>query len=311
MRIYVSGSLAYDRIMTFPGRFSDHILPDKIHILNVCFLVNGLTEKFGGTAGNIAYSLKLLGENPVILSSAGKDFAAYADWLAVRGLSFEGIRRIEEEFTAGAYITTDQSDNQITGFNPGAMKHPCGFDVDGLDPVRSLAIVAPGNLDDMRDYPRRYKERGIPFVLDPGQNITAFSGPELTEMLTGATYLISNDYELELIQNATGLTLADILSRVSALITTLGENGSVIRCKDQEIRIPPAASRQVKDPTGAGDAFRAGLLKGLRTGLPLEKAGRLGSVSAVYAVEHHGTQEHAYSLAEFTARYEENFGPLL
>jgi adenosine kinase len=144
MRILVSGSLAYDRIMTFPGRFSDHILPDKIHILNVCFLVNGLTEKFGGTAGNIAYSLKLLGENPVILSSAGKDFAAYADWLAVRGLSFEGIRRIEEEFTAGAYITTDQSDNQITGFNPGAMKHPCGFDVDGLDPDRSLAIVGPG-----------------------------------------------------------------------------------------------------------------------------------------------------------------------
>ncbi|MFZ5813172.1 MAG: carbohydrate kinase family protein [Thermodesulfobacteriota bacterium] len=310
MRILVSGSLAYDRIMTFPGRFSDHILPDKIHILNVCFLVNGLTEKFGGTAGNIAYSLKLLGEDPVILSTAGKDFAAYADWLASRGLSFEGIRRIEEEFTAGAYITTDQSDNQITGFNPGAMKHPCGYAVDGHDAADILAIVAPGNLDDMRNYPRIYKKRGIRFVLDPGQNITAFSGGELAEMLTGATYLISNDYELELIQNATGLTRADILARVSALITTLGEKGSVIRQGDREILVPPAKPREVKDPTGAGDAFRAGLLKGLRAGLPLEKAGRLGSVSAVYAVERHGTQEHSYTPEEFAARYEENFGPL-
>ncbi len=178
----------------------------------------------------------------------------------------------------------------------------------GHDPGEHLAIVAPGHLDDMRGYPRIYKERGIRFVLDPGQNITAFSGAELTEMLTGATYLISNDYELELIQNATGLTRADILARVSVLITTLGEKGSVIRQDDREILVPPAKPREVKDPTGAGDAFRAGLLKGLCAGLPLEKAGRLGSVSAVYAVERHGTQEHSYTPEEFAARYEENFG---
>lgn len=310
MRIFVSGSLAYDRIMTFPGKFSDHILPDKIHILNVCFLVDGLTEKFGGTAGNIAYSLKLLGQEPVILATAGKDFAGYRRWLEQCGMTFEGIRQIDGEFTAGAYITTDQSDNQITGFNPGAMKFPCGFAVDGLDPADALAIVAPGNLDDMRDYPRRYKARGIRFVLDPGQNITAFSGGDLTEMLTGATYLISNDYELELIQNATGLTLADILSRVGTLITTLGEKGSIIRQGGTELAIPPARATVVKDPTGAGDAFRAGLLMGLAAGVPLEKAGRMGSVSAVYAVEHHGTQEHAYAIPEFLARYEENFGSL-
>jgi len=310
MRILVSGSLAYDRIMTFPGKFSDHILPDKIHILNVCFLVNGLTEKFGGTAGNIAYSLKLLGQEPVILATAGKDFAGYRGWLEKCGMTFEGIRQVDEEFTAGAYITTDQSDNQITGFNPGAMKFPCGYAVDGLEAADALAIVAPGNLDDMQDYPRRYKARGIRFVLDPGQNITAFSGEALTEMLTGATYLISNDYELELIVNATGLTLADILSRVGTLITTLGEKGSIIRQGGAELAIPPARATAVKDPTGAGDAFRAGLLMGLAAGLPLEKAGRLGSVSAVYAVEHHGTQEHAYSMPEFLARYEENFGPL-
>ncbi|MDQ7833041.1 MAG: carbohydrate kinase family protein [Desulfovibrionaceae bacterium] len=310
MRIFVSGSLAYDRIMTFPGKFSDHILPDKIHILNVCFLVNGLTEKFGGTAGNIAYSLKLLDQEPVILATAGKDFAVYREWLEKCGMTFEGIRQIDEEFTAGAYITTDTSDNQITGFNPGAMKFPCGYDVDGLDAADALAIVAPGNLDDMQDYPRRYKARGIRFVLDPGQNITAFSGDQLTEMLTGATYLISNDYELELIQNATGLTQADILSRVGTLITTLGEKGSVIRQGDAQWDIPAARAREVKDPTGAGDAFRAGLLMGLAAGMPLEKAGRLGSVSAVYAVEHHGTQEHAYTTQEFLARYAENFGAL-
>jgi adenosine kinase len=310
MRILVSGSLAYDRIMTFPGKFSDHILPDKIHILNVCFLVDGLTEKFGGTAGNIAYSLKLLGQDPVILATAGKDFAGYRQWLKQCGMTFEGIRQIDDEFTAGAYITTDQSDNQITGFNPGAMKHRCGFDVDGLDPAGVMAIVAPGNLDDMREYPKRYKARGIRFLLDPGQNIPAFSGEALIEMLTGATYLISNDYELELIQNATGLTLADILSRVGTLVTTLGEKGSLIRQGGTELAIPPARATAVKDPTGAGDAFRAGLLMGLAAGLPLEKAGRLGSVSAVYAVERHGTQEHAYTMAEFTARYEENFGPL-
>jgi adenosine kinase len=310
MRILVSGSLAYDRIMTFPGKFSDHILPDKLHILNVCFLVDGLTEKFGGTAGNIAYSLKLLGQDPVILATAGKDFAGYRRWLEQCGLSFEGVRQIDDEFTAGAYITTDQSDNQITGFNPGAMKHPCGFDVDSLDPADVLAIVAPGNLADMQDYPRRYKARGIRFVFDPGQNITAFSGQALTEMLTGSSYLISNDYELELIQNATGLTLADILSRTGVLITTLGEKGSIIRQGGAELAVPPARATAVKDPTGAGDAFRAGLLMGLCAGLPLEKAGRLGSVSAVYAVERHGTQEHAYTMQEFMARYEANFGPL-
>jgi adenosine kinase len=310
MRILVSGSLAYDRIMSFPGSFADHILPDKIHILNVCFLVEGLEEKFGGTAGNIAYCLRLLGETPTIVASAGKDFAAYEAWLRHCGIALDGIRRVNSEFTAGAYITTDKADNQITGFNPGAMKHRAEYPVDEADPADTIAIVAPGNLEDMQDFPRRYKAKGIPCMVDPGQNITAFSGEQLTEMLTNATYLISNDYELELIQNATKLTQAEIVARCGSVITTLGENGSVIRQGSQEIAVPPCPVADVKDPTGAGDAFRAGLIKGLALGKSLPEAAKLGSVSAAYAVEKHGTQEHAFTWQEFCDRYAAVFGPL-
>jgi adenosine kinase len=310
MRILVSGSLAYDRIMSFPGAFADHILPDKIHILNVCFLVDGLEEKFGGTAGNIAYSLKLLGESPTILGCVGKDFAAYEAWLRHCGLSLEGIRRVSGEFTAGAYITTDRTDNQITGFNPGAMKHRCDYSLEDCDPADTLAIVAPGNLDDMREYPRLCKAKGLPCIVDPGQNIPAFSGDDLAEMLTGAPYLITNDYELQLIENATKLSLADIRSRARVVITTLGENGSVVRQGETETHIPPAKVTDVQDPTGAGDAFRAGFLKGLTMGKDPAEASKLGSVAAAYAVEQHGTQEHHYTWQEFCDRYAATFGAL-
>jgi len=308
MRILVFGSLAYDRIMTFPGRFADHILPDKIHVLSVCFVLGGLTEKFGGTAGNIAYTLGLLGDSPTIISSAGKDFEPYAAWLAKQGLTMQGIRRVQDELTAGAYITTDQSDNQITAFNPGAMKMQAGFALDGLDPSDTLGIIAPGCLADMEHYCAAFKERGIPFFFDPGQNITAFSGPKLAQMLTGANYLITNDYEMELILTATGLSKADVLDRVGTLITTLGEEGSVLNVKGSETRIPAAKVRGVKDPTGAGDAYRAGLLRGLAQGKPLPVAARMGAVTAAYCVERHGTQEHVFSQDEFRARYEESFG---
>lgn len=311
MRILVSGSLAYDRIMSFPGSFADHILPDKIHILNVCFLVDGLEEKFGGTAGNIAYCLKLLGEKPTIIASAGKDFAAYEAWLRHCGLSLEGIRRVNSEFTAGAYITTDRADNQITGFNPGAMKHSAAYPVEEADPADTIAIVAPGNLEDMQEHPRRYKAKGIPCIVDPGQNITAFSGEALTEMLTGADYLISNDYELQLIENATKLTTAEIRARAATVITTLGENGSIVRQGGLETRIPPCPAKDVKDPTGAGDAFRAGFIKGLTLGKTPAEAAKLGSVSAAYAVEHHGTQEHQFTWETFCQRYAAVFGPLV
>lgn len=307
MRIYVSGSLAFDRIMSFPGKFSDHILPDKIHILNVCFLVNGLDERFGGTAGNIAYSLALLGEKPVIASSGGKDFGPYAERLTALGLSLEGVRRVEDEFTAGAYITTDQSDNQITGFNPGAMKHKSGYKpAPGAE--ASLAIVSPGNLQDMLDYPALYRKLGIPYIFDPGQNITALTGDQLLSAIAGSRALVTNDYELQLILNATGKTREDLLGMTAALVTTLGEQGSIVAEAGKETRIKPAKPKTVADPTGAGDAFRAGLIKGLCLGRGLADAALLGSTCAAYCVEKLGTQEHAFTEAEFWARHKENFG---
>ena len=309
MQIFVSGSLAYDRIMDFPGKFADHILPDKIHVLNVCFTVNGLNEKFGGTAGNIAYSLALLGERPLILATAGKDFDKYETWLLKHQLPLQGIRRISEELTAGAYITTDRADNQITGFNPGTMKYPSLFKFDGVSRQEALAIVAPGNLEDMLAYSRTCREKKIAYIFDPGQSITSFLADQLMEMLTGSSLLISNDYELEMIMRATGYEKAQLLQRTAAIITTLGEDGSLLSTGNEEVSIPAARVSQVLDPTGAGDAYRAGLIKGLVMGKNLQNAARMGAVCASYAVECHGTQEHRFSQEEFWARYHANFDP--
>lgn len=310
MQIYISGSLAFDRIMTFPDKFSNHILPDKIHILNVCFLVDGLDERFGGTGGNIAYSLSLLGEKPVLLSQVGKDFAAYDEWLQKHGISVEGIRTIDQEFTAGAYITTDMSDNQITGFNPGAMKYPSQYDFSSMDKSEALGIISPGNLGDMMDHPKYYRENGIPFIFDPGQQIPAFSGEQLAEAFDGAEILITNDYELEMIMKATGLSKEEIVDKVAYLITTLGEKGSVVNCKGEETEIPVCPVKDVLDPTGAGDAYRSGLLKGLAMGKTVVEAAKLGAVCSAYAIELKGTQEHSFTMEEFTKRYEGCFGPM-
>jgi len=310
MQVYITGSLAFDRIMTFPDKFSNHILPDKIHILNVCFLVDGLDERFGGTGGNIAYSLALLGEKPILLSQVGKDFSAYDVRLQQYGISVEGIRTVETEFTAGAYITTDQSDNQITGFNPGAMKYPSQYDMSRIDPSEAIGIISPGNLNDMMDHPNYYRAKGIPFIFDPGQQIPAFTGAQLAEAFDGAEILITNDYELEMILNATGMSKDDVVDKVAYLITTLGEHGCVVNCKGVETSVAAAKVAKVVDPTGAGDAFRSGLLKGLSMDLTVAEACKLGSVAAAYAVEKKGTQEHTYTMEEFMARYEESFGPL-
>ncbi len=311
MQIFISGSLAYDRIMDFPGKFSDHILPDKIHILNVCFTVNSLQEKFGGTAGNIAYGLALLGERPLVLATAGKDFDEYETWLRKNQLSLQGIRRIADEFTAGAYITTDKADNQITEFNPGAMKYPSLFNFDGVARDKAVAIVSPGNLEDMLTYTRTYKEKKIDYIMDPGQSIPALSAEQLIEMLTGSSLLVSNDYELEMIMQASGFNKAQIMERTKAIVTTLGENGSLVCERDQEENIPAARTCRVMDPTGAGDAYRAGLIKGLVLEKSLSYAARMGAVCAGFSVECYGTQEHTFSEEEFWVRYQENFGDML
>lgn len=308
MNILVSGSLAYDRIMDFPGRFADHILPEKIHILNVCFIVNGMTEKFGGTAGNIAYSLALLGERPTLLASAGKDFGRYRIWLEKHNIDLSGVRAVSDDFTAGAYITTDKADNQITGFNPGAMKYPCGFDLDGLDPRQTLAIVAPGCLEDMAGYSALFKKRAIPYIADPGQSIPALTDDQLKIMIDGAAILISNDYELELIKSRTGWDVAELVRRAGAVITTLGEKGALVRTRDKTRSIAAARVAAVCDPTGAGDAFRAGLIKGLVLGKELMAAAAMGATCAAYAVEHHGTQEHRFDWDQFGQRLLNAFG---
>ncbi len=308
MQIFVSGSLAYDRIMDFPGRFADHILPEKIHILNVCFMVNGLRERFGGTAGNIAYNLALLGEKPVILATAGKDFAPYREWLAGLGLPLAGIKEIPGEFTAGAYITTDLSDNQITGFNPGAMKYLSDYRFDGVDAAAAYAIVAPGGLEDMLAYTRAYQAAGLPYIFDPGQSIPAWEGGRLREMAAGARALIVNDYELEMFRQKTGLQEQELLELTPTLIVTRGEAGSYLSTTGGRRQVPAVRPSQVQDPTGAGDAYRAGLLKGLALGLSLEESTCLGAVLASFCVEQQGTQEHRLEISQFWERYRDNFG---
>ena len=302
MRIFVSGSLAYDRIMNFNGRFSDHILPDKIHVLNVCFNVEGMQEKLGGTAGNIAYGLAQLGESPVILGCLGSDGGRYMDWLDQNNIDSSQIRQVEQEFTAGAYITTDQADNQITGFNPGAMNHPCNCRVADMEPGNSLAIVAPGNLEDMTRLPAEFKDRGIPYILDPGQSLNIWNGEQLAQAMDGARILISNDYELELIRNMTGLELSGILERAQAVITTKGDQGSVLFNGQGRVDIPISQAAQLRDPTGAGDAYRAGLMKAMASGKDLAEACLWGAVLASFAVEHYGTQEYQVDQDQFAQR---------
>lgn len=310
MNIFVSGSIAYDRIMAFPGKFSEHILPDKIHVLNVCFTVNGMVEKYGGTAGNIAYTLALLGEKPLIIASIGKDYERYFEWLRRHNISTEGIKIVEDEFTASAYITTDKADNQITGFNPGAMKYPTyfKFNHDGIE--NSIAIISPGNLQDMIGYAKTFRQKGIKYICDPGQSLTQWRKDELIEWIRGSFLLIVNDYELELIKKISGLDKNELLNLTGTLITTLGEKGALISTYEGDTEVPPAKALVIADPTGAGDAYRAGLIKGLISGRDILTSAKMGAVSATYAIENYGTQEHSFTYAEFLEKYRSNFGEL-
>ena len=303
MNVIISGSLAYDRIMNFPGYFSDHILPEKIHVLNVCFQVDGMKEKFGGTAGNIAYALTLMGERSSISATIGHDYHRYFDWLTMNGITTEHIKIIGDEFTASAYITTDQADNQITGFNPGAMKYSSVLDFDALPAKETLIVVSPGNLDDMVTYPRACKARGIDYIFDPGQSLPMLEKKDLAEAIEGARILIANDYEIDLVMSKTGLNGGGLVRRAGAVVVTLGERGSKILTPDREISIPAAEPRTVEDPTGAGDAYRGGLISGLVHGRDLELCAWLGSVCASFAVESYGTQEYRFTPEEFEGRF--------
>ncbi len=308
MDILVSGSLAYDRIMNFSGRFSDHIMPDKIHMINVSFTVNGLKENFGGTAGNIAYSLSLLGEKPRIVATIGYDYHRYFEWFEECGLATDNIRVVDEEATASAYITTDLADNQITGFNPGAMKQQAGFDFSSLNPRECLAIVAPGNLQDMAEFTETHQKLGIYTIFDPGQSLPAWAGDDLANCIAQSNMLVSNDYELALIKDRTGKSTEELVEMAGTIITTKGEHGTEILTRLGAISIPVIPTPDLVDPTGAGDAFRGGLIKGLVEGAPLERAAMMGTVCSHYAIRKLGTQAHSFTPEEFQAKLVEHFG---
>jgi adenosine kinase len=302
-KVLVSGALAYDRIMNFPGYFKDNILPDKIHNLNVSFNVDELKENYGGTAGNIAYNLAMLEMQPTVLATAGADFSPYKKYLEEKNIDLSGVKIIKQEVMAGAYVVTDKADNQITAFYMGAMKHDSDYKIKKED----LLIIAPGNIHDMLNYQDQAQIKKIPYIFDPGQTLPFFQEEELRALVQGAKVLITNDYELDLVKKKTKLSEKQILEIVEILVTTKGDKGSIIKTKKETIEIKPAKPKEVLDPTGAGDAFRAGFIYGMLENRSLKVCGQLGSVSAVYAVEQYGTQNHKFDLINFKKRYQENY----
>lgn len=308
-KILVCGSIAYDNIMDFPGRFKEHILPDKIHNLNVSFLVNSLKRLRGGTAPNIAYNLALTGQNPAIVGTAGRDFSDYRDWLNENSIDTEYIRLLEDDFTASCFITSDISGNQITGFYPGAMARDCEISLKHLDlDDVQMAIVAPTEPDAMIKWATECRELDIPYLFDPGMQIPRLSGQELIEGMMGASIVVFNEYEYDMMMEKTMLSTDDLLCNVELVVITLGEKGSILQNRREKVQVPAAKPIEVVDPTGAGDAYRAGLLKGYFEKTSLQTMGKYASVTAVYAVEHKGATEHRYTMDEFDMRYNENFG---
>ncbi len=312
MSIYISGSIAYDRIMTFQGKFTDSIIPDKVHKMSISFMVDRMEEKFGGCSGNIAYTLALLGEAPraFVLSQVGKDFAPYATHMQELGLPLDGITQDSELFTALCYITTDLDNNQITGFYPGSMSLPCRFGFPKLNKNTDIGIVSPGNLTDMRAMPEYYKNNNIPYIYDPGQQLPVISAEELIQGISGSLALVTNDYELEMICKKTNKSETEICALTTWCITTLGEKGARIIGEGKSFTIPPVPVKQVIDPTGAGDAHRGGLLKGLYNGYDIVESCQIAATAASYAIEHYGTQLHNFTSKDFMQRYENTYGKL-
>lgn len=319
MRVFVTGSIAYDYIMVFPGRFRDHILPDKMHVLSVSFLVDSLTRRRGGTAANIAYNLALLGERPVVVGSVGEDFAEYRQWLDAKGVDTSAIKVIANEHTASCFINTDLQDNQITAFYPGAMAHAASVSLvdhastgsgSGREPGPSdLVVVAPNDPQAMIRYVAECSAAGIPYLYDPAMQLPRLERADLEAGCEGAKILAGNDYEFGLMAEKMGLSEPELRRCVPITAMTRGEAGALITVNGEEFDIPPARPEKVVDPTGAGDAFRAGLVSGYRRGFAWPTVGRMAALTAVYAVENPGTQEHGYSIPDFIARYEAEFGP--
>ncbi len=306
MSALICGSFAFDTIMVFHDKFKNHILPDKVHILNVSFLVPDMRREFGGCAGNIAYNLKLLGEEPLPMGTVGNDFGPYADWMDEKNISRKYLRQVET-YTAQAFITTDADDNQITAFHPGAMSLSHENSVLDTEGVK-LGIVSPDGRDGMLEHAEQFVEAGMPFIFDPGQGLPMFNGEELLGFAEKATWITLNDYEAQLFEDRTGKSPHELAEMVDALIITRGGEGSHIYTLKHRYEIPTAQVEAINDPTGCGDAYRAGLLYGLLNGLDWPTTGRIASLMGAIKIETHGTQNHAFSMEEFKQRYEENFG---
>jgi len=297
----ICGSVAYDSIMVFGDKFTNHILPDQIHILNVSFFVPQMRREFGGCAGNIAYNLHLLGDSGLPMATVGKDFAAYQEWLKKTGVPADHIKVIDSEHTAQAFIITDQDDNQITAFHPGAMTLSHANKVTDAKGV-TVGIVAPDGRDGMIQHAEQFAAAKIPFIFDPGQGLPMFGKEDLERFVSQATWVAVNEYEWQMLQQKTGWTLRDVVTQVDALIVTLGSQGSTIHTRDDAITIPCATPKAVVDPTGCGDAYRAGILHGLLHGLDWKTTGQIASLLGAIKIETLGTQNHKFTQAEFQQR---------
>ena len=307
MRTLICGSFAYDHIMVFGDRFRNHILPDKVHMLNVSFLVPTMRREFGGCAGNIAYNLKLLGGDPVPMGTVGEDFPPYAQWMDKCGIDHAHVTVVEGTFTGQAFVTTDLDDNQITAFHPGAMGFSHRNEVGTATDI-GLGIVSPDGREGMIEHAQQFAAAGIPFIFDPGQGLPMFDAADLRRFLKQATWLACNDYEWELIAERTGMTIPQAVTEVEAVIVTRGKEGSTIVTREGQVDIPAVPVAEARDPTGCGDAYRAGLLFGLAHGLDWATTGRIASLMGAIKITHDGTQNHTFTIEEFRRRYREAFG---
>jgi len=310
MKIVVTGSIAFDYLMSFPGKFTEHILPDHLERISLSFLVDSMEKRRGGCGPNIAYTLALLGERPYLMATAGEDFGEYRQWLEAAGIDTSLVRQVPGKFTASFFCSTDEANNQIASFYTGGMAHAAELSFRTVKDC-GLAIVAPNDPAAMVQYAEECRTLRIPYIFDPGQQCARMSGDELRDGVVGAALVICNDYELELLGKKTGLSETGILAHAGALVVTRGEHGSSVYTRGGDrVDVAPVAPRRIVDPTGVGDAFRGGLMKGLALGLPYDVCARLGSVAATYALEHLGGQSHAYTWDEFKSRYAAHFGPM-
>jgi len=309
MKIVVTGSIAYDYLMSFPGKFTEHFLPEHIERVSLSFLVDTMDKRRGGCAPNIAYTLALLGERPLLMATAGEDFGEYREWLRGAGIDTSYVKQIPGKFCASFFCSTDANNNQIASFYTGAMADAGQLSFRTLRDC-GLAIIAPNDPGAMVQYAEECRTLGIPFIFDPGQQCARMSGDDLRDGIDGATIVIVNDYELELVRQKTGLDEADIVRRARTLIITKGELGSSVVTPDSWADVAAVEPHRIVDPTGVGDAFRGGLMKGIALRLPYEACARIGSVAATYALEHLGGQSHSYTWDEFRERYERHFGTL-